>query len=41
MSQGKKNTSRRAQRNIRIQQIIFATIAIVVILSWVIGMIAN
>jgi len=41
MAQGKKNRSKREMRKIRIQQIIFGAVAIIVILSWIITLIAN
>lgn len=41
MPQGKKTLSRRAQRSVRIRQIIFTVIAIIVILSWIIVLIAK
>ena len=37
----KRSTSSRAQRQVRVQQIIFTILAILVILSWVIALIAK
>lgn len=41
MAKKKKNTSKRERRKIRTQQIIFGIIAVMIILSWVIGLIAR
>jgi|GEM_PF-3276667 len=41
MANKKKNLNRREQRRLRTQQIIFAVIAGVLILSWVITLIAR
>lgn len=41
MAKKKKNTSKREKRKIRTQQIIFGIIAVMIILSWVIGLIAR
>jgi hypothetical protein len=41
MTQGKKGPSKREVRRMRTQQIIFATIAIIVILSWVIALVSK
>ncbi len=41
MTQGKKGRSKRELRNIRTQQIIFGLIAVIVILSWIISLVAN
>jgi len=37
----KKEASRREQRNLRIQQVMFVTIGIIVILSMVISLVSN
>jgi hypothetical protein len=41
MSRGKKSPSRRELRKMRTQQFIFGVIAIIVILSWVLYLIAK
>ncbi|HLA99355.1 MAG TPA: hypothetical protein VJL34_12950 [Anaerolineales bacterium] len=41
MSAKKKTASKREQRRIRTQQIIFGIIAVVIIISWIIAMVAN
>jgi hypothetical protein len=41
MPQGKKTLSRSAQRTMRTQQIIFTIIAVIVILSWIIALVAK
>lgn len=41
MSQGKKSPNKRDQRRMRTQQIVFAVIAGIIILSWIIGMLAS
>jgi len=41
MAQGKKGPSKREVRRMRTQQIIFAVIAIIVILSWVIALVSK
>jgi hypothetical protein len=41
MAKQNKNTSKREKRKIRTQQIIFGIIAVMIILSWVIGLIAR
>lgn len=41
MAKKKKNTTKRERRKIRTQQIIFGIIALMIILSWVIGLIAR
>jgi hypothetical protein len=41
MSQGKKGPNKREQQRIRMQQLIFGVIAVLIILSWVIGMLIN
>jgi hypothetical protein len=41
MAQGKKSPSKREMRRMRAQQIIFAIIAIIVILSWVIALVSK
>jgi len=37
----KKNKSKREQRRVRTQQIIFGIIAGIIILSWIIGMVSQ
>jgi len=37
----KKSTSKREGRKIRTQQIVFGIIAVMIILSWIIGLIAK
>ena len=41
MAKQKKSTSKREKRKIRTQQIIFGIIAVMIILSWIIGLIAR
>lgn len=41
MAKQKKSPSKREKRKIRTQQIIFGIIAVMIILSWVIGLIAR
>ncbi|HEY5671274.1 MAG TPA: hypothetical protein VIS10_14880 [Anaerolineales bacterium] len=41
MGQGKKGPTKREIRRVRTQQIIFALIAVIVILSWVISLVSN
>ncbi len=41
MADKKKNVSKRQIRKLRTQQIVFAVIAAIIILSWVIGLIAR
>lgn len=41
MANKKKNLTRREQRRLRTQQIIFAVIAGIIILSWIITLIAK
>lgn len=41
MAKKQKKTSKREKRKIRTQQIIFGIIAVMIILSWVIGLIAR
>lgn len=41
MAKKKKNTTKHERRKIRTQQIIFGIIAVMIILSWVIGLIAR
>ena len=41
MAQNKKTTTKREQRRIRTQQVIFGVIAILIILSWIISLVIN
>ena len=41
MAQGKKSPSKRELRKLRTQQIIFSAVAVIVILSWIITLIAK
>jgi hypothetical protein len=41
MAQRKKNPSKREMRRMRTQQVIFTIIAVIVILSWVIVLVAK
>jgi len=41
MASKKKNVSKREQRRVRTQQIVFGIIAVVVIISWIIALVAN
>jgi len=41
MAQGKKNPNKGELRRLRTQQIIFTVIAVIIILSWVISLVAK
>ena len=41
MASKKKNVSKREQRRVRTKQIVFGIIAVVVIISWIIALVAN
>jgi len=41
LAQSKKTSTKRDQRRLRAQQILFTTIAIILILSWIIGLVSK
>jgi hypothetical protein len=41
MAQGKKGPNKRELRRVRMQQVIFSVIAVLVILSWIIALVSK